>query len=167
MPLHPALVHLPLGLAIVLPLITLFAVQQLFKLQRAASLLVLALAAVLFIGALAGRQTGENDEERVEKVVAEAVIEEHEEMANAFTVAAGVVLATALATVLLGRRPAARWAGVVTVVATLVAAGLGINAGHKGGLVVYENGGARAYMKAGGAPDAAAPTEREREHDGD
>lgn len=171
MPLHPALVHVPLGLALVLPLIALFAVQQLFGGQRAASLLVLGLSALLFVGALAGRQTGEEDEERVEKIVPEAVIEEHEEAANVFTVGAGVVLAASLVTVLLGARKAAKGMSIAVAVLSVVVAGIGINTGHKGGLIVYEHGGARAFMKTGAEPGATgatgAPTESAPADDGD
>jgi uncharacterized membrane protein len=155
MPLHPAIVHLPLGLALVLPWVAAFAAWRRFQGERVATYLVLLLALMLLGGNIAARQTGEGDEEIVEKVVAHAVIEHHEEAADAFGVTVLVVLALSIATVALGARKQARWAAVAVVVASLFTATSGIKTGHDGGEIVYEHGGASAHAKAA-APAPAA-----------
>lgn len=160
MPLHPAIVHLPLGLSLVLPFIAAFAAWRLWKGERPATFLVLLLAVVLLGGNLAARQTGEGDEEKVEDVVGHDAIEEHETAANFFAGGVVAVLVLSIATVALGARPAARWVSAVVVLASIHTAATGLKTGHDGGEIVYEHGGARAHAKDAPAPgSAAAPPE--------
>ncbi len=142
-PLHPALVHIPLGLAAVMPLlvagITLCVVKQ--RCSRRAFWLAAALQALLALGAFFGMRTGEAEEDKVEKVVAKKVIEEHEAAAKAFTIAAAatcglLAVAALLAIPLLG------W---LATLGTLAVLGLGIWTGKLGGELVYQHGAASAY----------------------
>jgi uncharacterized membrane protein len=153
-PLHPAVVHLPVALAVLLPLLTLLgaaSIRRGWLPLRAWSGVVL-LAGLLVIGAWVALETGESDEERVERVVAEKRIEAHEEAAELF-MAVGVVLFVVAAA---GLRPgrvgdAARVASVVTALALL---GAGARVGHLGGELVYVHGAADAHR---GALAAQAP----------
>src|SRR5262245_13011477 len=96
--LHPAIVHLPLGLAVVLPFVILvLANHTRWGWPRSAFAIAVALQAVLFIGALVALRTGEGAEERVENRVPDAALETHEHQANAFTWTAGGVLLLLLA----------------------------------------------------------------------
>ena len=150
--LHPAIVHVPLGLAVVLPLVVLVLVNHTrWGWPRSAFGIAVALQAVLFVGALLALRTGESAEERVEQRVPDVAIETHEHWATAFTWTAGSVLGLLLAGWWLpaGRtRFAVRAAAVAGSFAVL---GLGVVAGYKGGELVYTHGaGGVAAQPAGG-----------------
>ena len=85
-PLHPAVVHLPIALAVLVPA---FAVGALWSIRRGARPQVAwgittALCAALSLSAWLAVQTGEQADEQVEAVVPDAPIETHEEAAEAF-----------------------------------------------------------------------------------
>src|SRR5512132_1580764 len=147
-PLHPALVHVPLGLAIVLPLVALgitVAIVRNWLAARSFAIVVL-LQAVLCGAGFAALKTGEKEEKRVEAVVPERAIEAHEEAAEAFLTGAGVSLALgALGLFFLRRERAIRWIAAGTTAATLAVAGLAVGVGKPGGELVYVHGAARAY----------------------
>jgi hypothetical protein len=135
-PLHPAVVHL----------------------ARAWAGIVL-LQALLVGSAWLAMETGEREEERVERVVAERHIEDHEEAAERFLWVAGVAL-VALAAGLLpaGAGRAGRLVGTAAALGVLAA---GVAVGHSGGELVYRHGAASAYVDA---PDASPAAKRQR-HD--
>src|ERR671919_2863830 len=94
-PLHPVVVHFPLVLVALLPL---FVAGALWAIRRGAApgrawLLPLGMAAALTASAFVALRTGEAEEERVEAVVAEAVLHPHEEAAERFLVMSGLLLA--------------------------------------------------------------------------
>jgi uncharacterized membrane protein len=152
LPLHPAAVHVPLGLAIVLPLVAIVAVFLVFRRGPSTGVLLLlaTLQAVVFGSGLVASRLGERDEDRVERVAGKAAVERHEERAELFVWAAGLVLAGAAALLVLPRR--AQGAGLAAFAAgTLVVAGLGLRAGEAGGELVYARGGAAAWLPAGDA----------------
>ena len=89
-PLHPAVIHPPIALAVLIPLLAagaLFAIQRGFLPARSWSA-VASLQVLLAGSAWVAVETGEDQEERVEEVVAEHHIEEHEEAAEWFAIAA-------------------------------------------------------------------------------
>jgi len=156
MPLHPAIVHLPLAVAIFMPLIAIGFAWALWtgRLRPTAWLTVVAFQALLLGSGLVATRTGEAEEERVENVVRESALHVHEELADQFVWAAGLTLGlTAL--VLVVRRPAAVRLAVSSVVAaTIVVAALGLRVGHAGGQLVYVHGAASAYAQPPAKPDA-------------
>ena len=94
-PLHPAVVHFPIVLSVLLPVVVLGA---LLAVRRGASLRVawaipVALALALTASAWVSIETGEAQEDRVEAVVPETAIHTHEERAERFLVLSGAVLA--------------------------------------------------------------------------
>ena len=149
-PLHPALVHIPLGLAFVMPLLAAGLVWAAIsgRLPRRTLAAAAMLQLVLSVSAVGALQTGERDEERVEKTVGEPAIERHEAMAQAFTAAAWGTFALAVAAAFLRRDALARGAAVAMTGGTLVVAGLGAATGMRGGELVYVHGAARAHMAA-------------------
>lgn len=163
-PLHPALVHIPLGLALVAPVVTLvFAVGLWTERLRPRSWLgVVILFATLLGAGLVALKTGQNEETRVEAVVPESAIATHEGLAEQFLWVVGFSLLPA-GTVLALRRPVAVRTGVVlVVVCSFVVAAAAIRVGRAGGKLVYVHNAARAYISqnaAGGeAKTSAVPT---------
>lgn len=167
-PLHPKIIHLPIALSVLMPLISAGLLLAWVRgwLPRRAFLIALLLQAVLVGSAYAGIRSGEADEERVEAVMSEAPIEEHEEASKAFTVAAAVVLVIMAAAFLPNER-AARSGAALSFLGTLVVLGLGYRAGAAGGRLVYVHGATDAFRsdQPAGATAAGSPDGRGREED--
>lgn len=168
-PLHPAVVHFPVALVMLLPLLALGA---LWAIRRGAEPLrawglVVGLAALLMAGSWVAVQTGEQQEEAVEAVVSEDAIHTHEEAAETFLwLVGGVLLLTGMGLV------RGRVGGPVRVAATVATIGLAVagwRVGHSGGELVYVHGAASAYVDAAGAdlqgPDAIEPQPAEHDED--
>jgi uncharacterized membrane protein len=167
LPLHPAIVHVPLGLAFVIPLvaIAIAVAVRAGRLQRGAFGVVLGLQILLVGGGLVAMKLGERDEHRVEAVVSERLIEAHEERAEAFLWVAGVVLAGAAALLVVPGRTV----GVVSAVVaagTLAVAALAVRTGEAGGELVYVQGAAAAWAPASSG-GAVVPARHGGERDDD
>jgi len=168
-PLHPAIVHLPIALAVLMPLVALAAAAavRLGFVPARAWLSVVALQLALVLGGWAALETGEAQEERVEQAVAERHIEAHEERAERFEWLAALALGVMAAGGLPGAAGAvARGASVLAALVVLLA---GVQVGHTGGELVYRHGAANAYVQraAGSAPSGAAIRSGGYEHDDD
>lgn len=147
LPLHPGLVHIPLGLAFVLPAIAIAFAWALWtgRLKTRFWLTVVLLLATLLGAGLVAMKTGQHEEERVETVVPEAAIAKHEALAEQFLWLSGISLAAATVVLVLHRPAAIRAATSVTVLGTFLIAGAAIRVGHAGGQLVYEHNAAAAY----------------------
>lgn len=157
LPLHPKLVHLPIALAILMPLLAsgvMLAIWREWFPKRVWSLVVAGQLLLVGSGILALR-SGENDEERVERVVAESVLERHEEAGERFTWAGGLLLAISVLPLLLRRRRGCLAAGAATCAGTLAVLGLGYQVGQLGGEIVYGHNGASVF--AAPAPGTPMP----------
>lgn len=93
---------------------------------------------------LLAKETDEDEEDAVEKVVAEQALQ----TADAFVLATGVVLV--IAGVGFVRGGVGSTARAVTAAGTLAVLGFGYNVGHTGGQLVYRDGAASAYSTPGG-----------------
>lgn len=146
-PLHPAVVHLPLALAALLPLLTLLGAVAVARawLPRRSWAAILLLHALLLGSAWAAHETGEREEERAERVVAEEHIEEHEERADVLLATAALAAAISAAGLLGGQAGALARAACVLV--SLAVMGAAIRVGHSGGELVYHHGAASAYQE--------------------
>jgi hypothetical protein len=161
-PLHPALVHVPLGLAAVLPLVAAGLAVALWRglLARRAWIVLVALQALLVAGGAMALASGDREEDRVERVVGKAAVHRHEEAAEAFLWTAAAVLAAAAAVLVLPARAAS--AGAFAVVAgTLLVGALALRAGKAGGELVYLHGAAAAYGAAPGPAPVAGAGDRD------
>lgn len=158
LPLHPALVHLPLGIAVLMPLLVGALLVGRRWLPPAAVGLAAGAQALVLGGALLAQETGERDEERVEEAgVSEAAIEAHEELAEGFTGLAGATLLALVGATVLGRRAAATPVLGVAVALAGLTLGQGVRVGHAGGALVYgAAGGAVAGGGEGGEGEALA-----------
>jgi len=155
-PLHPAVVHFPIVLAVALPFLALAGVLAARRpgAGRYPWGVVVALAVLLPLSAWAALETGEEQEDTVEAVVGEAPLHRHEEAAEGFL--AGAVLVGALALGGLLPRKAGAVARVATVPVAVAVLALGFRVGGSGGDLVYRHGAASAYVDAGGARGPAA-----------
>ncbi|WP_242346359.1 hypothetical protein [Anaeromyxobacter terrae] len=153
LPLHPAIVHLPLGLALAIPLVALGLVlaQLRGRVPRLALGVLLGLQVLLVASGVVAMQLGERDAHQVERVVAERVIEAHEERAEVFVWAAGAVLALSAALLFVPARLALGLSAAVAA-GTLGVAALGVRTGSAGGEIVYTHGGASAFGSPPSAP---------------
>lgn len=164
--LHPKLVHLPIALGVLMPLLSVGALVAWWRgwLPKRAWAFVVALQALLVVSGVAAMRTGEVDEERVERVVAEARIEAHEEAAEVFVWGAAGVLALALAVAAVRNERTSRALAGLAVVGTLGVLYLGYRTGEAGGRLVYQDGAASAYT-AGAAGGAAAEAGGDKDDD--
>ena len=145
LPLHPIVVHFPIVLGSLLPVVALALWWVIKKGQWTPKVwaLVSAMALVYSLSAVAAVQLGEADEEKVEKVVSERVIEEHEEAAELIPWIAGALFLVSLGGFTVKYQKQARLALIVL---SLVAVVPLINAGHTGGELVYQHGAAVAHL---------------------
>jgi uncharacterized membrane protein len=151
-PLHPAVVHLPIALAALVPLFVLLGIlaRRLGFPPGRTWALVVVLQVILYLVATYAARTGEAQEDRVEPVVGEAAIERHEQAGERAVLFAGIASGVALLGFLPGRAGgAARLAALVAALFVLAAVAL---AGSSGGDLVWRHGAANAYVKRP-APD--------------
>lgn len=168
-PLHPVVVHLPLALAVLFPLIVLGAIWAISRGAHARSVWAVPVIAVaLLVGsAWVALETGEDEEERVEEVLAsEEPLHEHEEAAETFLLLSGLVGVIGLGGLTGGRvGSVARW---LTAAGSVVLVASAVQVGSAGGDLVYEHGAAQAYVSSGaGGGSAAADQVRNDEDEND
>jgi hypothetical protein len=104
---------------------------------------------------VASLKTGQQEEDRVERVVPDAALERHEERAELFTWTTVGLLVLALGA---GFPASARLRGVVglgTTVAGFAVALLAVGVGHSGGTLVYRHNAAAAYATGGAGASLA------------
>jgi len=143
-PLHPAVVHFPIALMAFLPLVAAVVLWRLHDGARLRTWGWVTLTATLVVAAgVVAQETGEDQEERVERVVPKEAIEAHHDAAHAFVFVAWVVLGLSL----VGFAPGfvGRSARLVTLVGTLALAYFGWRVGDLGGKLVYQHDAASAY----------------------
>ena len=150
-PLHPAVVHFPIVLALLLPFV---AGAGLYGTLRRGAIRsvwapVVAFSLLLAASAWAAVETGQDQEDTVEGVVSESLIHEHEEAAEGLLAGSAVVAVIVLAGLapgVLGK--GARYAAVP---AALVVLALAFPVGKSGGELVYTHGAAAAFVPGSGA----------------
>jgi hypothetical protein len=165
---HPKLVHIPMALGVLMPLIAGGLLLAWWRgwLPRRGWFLAVALQAVLLGSGVLALRSGEAEEDRVEGVVGEPLIEAHEEAAEVFVWASGGVLAVMLLAGALASRRAGLPTAAAATLGTLLVLGLGYRTGEAGGSLVYRHGAAQAYT-GGAAPSAAVRAARPGHHDDD
>ncbi|QQR90175.1 MAG: hypothetical protein IPJ88_18890 [Myxococcales bacterium] len=159
---HPKLVHLPVALGVLMPLITTGLLIAWWRkwLPARSWVIALILQAMLLGSGIMGMRSGEAEEERVEEIVSEHLIEEHEEAAEAFVWGSGIVLALMLVAFVAANKKAGLPLAAVATLGTLVVFGLGYRTGQAGGELVYRHGAATAYVVS-----ASGGNEPKHKHD--
>lgn len=148
LPLHPVVVHFPIVLAVLLPISAAWALWAIRKgtTPRRAWSVPAAMAVALAVSALVAVKTGEAQDERVERVVAEQPLESHEEAAETFlALSSGLALLVAIGLARGRVGGLARGLGTAGAVGLV---GLAAYVGHSGGKLVYQYGAASAYTGA-------------------
>jgi uncharacterized membrane protein len=167
---HPKVVHLPMALAVLMPLLTGGVLVAWWRgwLDRRVWVVVVLMQVALAGSGFVAMNSGEAEEERVEEIVAERYIESHEEAAELFVWASAIVLALMILPLVLPEGRLRNTGTVGALLGTLVVFGLGFRTGEAGGRLVYEHGAAQAYVTAGGAlPAEGAVLGDDEDADGD
>jgi uncharacterized membrane protein len=173
LPLHPKVVHLPIALSVILPLLTAGVLLAWWRgwFARRVWIVVVALQALLVGSGFFAMNAGEAEEETVEAVVPESAIHAHEEAAETFVWAAVGVLVIAFAGAAIPKERAALVTAAATFLGTLIVLYLGFQTGDAGGRLVYEYDAPAAYSSPAGGTEGDAPAvrslEREGEHEHD
>ena len=148
-PLHPAIVHFPVVLAFLLPIsavVAIWTIRRGAKVTRA-WLVPVALAAGLALSSWVSVETGESQDEKVERVVKEQPLETHEEAAETFLTGSVIVLVVTAAG--LARGTAGKVGRVAATVGAFALIAGAAYVGHTGGELVYKYGAASAYADPG------------------
>jgi len=166
---HPKLVHVPIALSVLMPLVAGGLLLAWWRkwLPARAWVIAIALQAVLVVSGMLALRSGSQEEERVERVVAEQLIEEHEEAAEAFVWASGGVLAVMLLGLALSSGRSGPVAATVATIGTVLVLGLGYRTGQAGGDLVYRHGAAGAYATGAASPNPPGSPAKHRDRDDD
>ena len=151
LPWHPIVVHLPLVLALLAPIVSFGVLAGRLKgpLQRRSWWFAVALSAALAVGSFTALKTGEADEENVEEIVGDTPMGRHEEAGELFMWSSVALLVLLLPVPLLRSGKAERTVAALAVAGGIVVAALAIRVGHTGGEIVYRYGGAAAHAGLG------------------
>ena len=168
--LHPAIVHLPLGVAIVLPVLGLLGLWLHFKRRDEsavfarfwAGLMVCLIAAS--VGAFLAHETGEAGEHVIGKYMPEGAIELHEKYSKIFS--ALLYAASLVGALVFFLRGRLKGYAILTVTALCGAALFaGILTGNAGGELVYKHKAANYLGQDTGARPAKAKPEKSDKED--
>lgn len=148
LPFHPLIVHFPIALAFILPLLMLaFAYMiKVNKMSSQAWLIIIGLQLGLTITGYVALESGENEEHQVEKIVDKKIIHEHESKAEIFVGSTVIALVLSVAAFFL-RKEFQFFIQLGVTLVGLVSCYLAIQTGHTGGGLVYEHGAASAYAQ--------------------
>lgn len=146
MPLHPVIVHLPLAITFLLPILVLvfaWAIKA-GKMNKELWLVIVGLQLLVTVTGYIALETGETDEEKVSAIVGKDVIHQHEEAAEIFVGTTVIVLASGIVVWFL--QPAFQDKGRFAVVLiSLLPVFFAFRAGQLGGNIVYRLGGGSAH----------------------
>lgn len=147
-PLHPAIVHFPLALSLLLPLLALATALLMRSKKWPAStwMVIMVLQVGLTVSGYVALETGETDEAKVGKVISKDYIHEHEEAAEIFV--GLTVLAAVFSVVVYFLKQEIQFSlQVVVVLIGFIASYQGYRTGQMGGEITYYHGGAAAHTR--------------------
>lgn len=146
-PLHPAMVHLPLALSILMPFLA-FGVLRMIRshwVTRKAWLMIVFLQALVFASGFAALRTGEHEEHQTVTYVGSERIGAHEQKARSFLWASAATLGIGVVSVFMLTGRFFFVLQLVLIAGTFVTAGLGVVTGKSGGELVYRFHAGDAY----------------------
>ncbi len=158
-PLHPAIVHFPIALAFILPVLLLVFSLMIKKNKMApqAWFIIIGLQLLTTVTGYVSLESGEEAEDVVEKVLDKKLIHEHEERAEIFVGSTVVALVLSTAAFFL-RKEFQFILKLVVFVLSLVSSFLAYRTGHSGGELVYRYGAASAYALEAKSEQGLLPT---------
>ncbi len=158
MPLHPALVHLPIGLSLALPAVGAIVCLLLFRGQpeRRFWLPLVVLQSMVVVGGWLALVSGHQEEDRIENRVPHLALDVHEARAREFMAGAGLLLALVITGFATRPGGASRALAVGVTLASVGVVGLALRVGHAGGTLVYVHGAAGAAQPAAAGSDPSA-----------
>ncbi len=146
MPLHPTIVHLPIVLTFLLPILILIFAWSIRagKMSKELWLVLIGFQILVTGTGYLSLETGETDEEKVSAVVGKKIIHEHEESAEVFVGTTVVALAASIAVWFLqpGLQNKARF---IVALISLLPVFFAWRTGILGGEIVYKHGGGSAH----------------------
>lgn len=136
MPLHPIIIHFPIAIGCLLPLLMILNSLAIRKWQWPVRTwwMVVFLQGLFFLSALVAVETGEWDEENGRSPLVSG-LEVHEEWGEKVPVAAGIMLALTLTPFFLPKKR--NLLMIVTILGSIIVVGLLIQTGHTGGMLVH------------------------------
>jgi uncharacterized membrane protein len=147
MPFHPSIVHLPIVLSFMLPFVMIFCFLML-KTQKSHHLiwaLVIFLQGIVVLSGYLALESGEIEEDRVEKIVEAKMINQHEEAAEIFVGFSVIIFCLNIVAYFL--KGQYQFNVMLTAIfLAFVSLFLGINVGSRGGDLVYKHGAGRAFL---------------------
>ena len=164
---HAKVVHIPIALGVLMPLISgAFLVAWWRKwLPIRSWFAVVALQAILLGSGFVALQTGDSEEDRIERVVPQHAIDKHEETAKVFVLASGGVLGLMLLAWALRRSKNGLPAATLATLGTVAVLALGYRTGQAGGELVYRYNAASVYANSN--PRTALPGAGASQHPDD
>jgi uncharacterized membrane protein len=160
LPLHPLIVHFPLALTFILPvLIMVFALMiRKNKMASQAWLIIIGLQLATTITGYIAMESGEDEEHQVEKVVSKKIIAEHEQRAEIFVGATVVALVLSVATYFL-LKDLQFYMQLGIAALSVISCFLAYRTGFSGGELVFRHGAASAYVQIeSDQPNGILPT---------
>lgn len=147
LPLHPIIVHFPVVLAVLTPIVALIVFWAIKKgaLGPRSWLIVVILQAALALSAFGATRTGEKDADKVEDAIGEQYVEEHEEWGERLMIASSTVFVLSLVPMVFSSNLALKG---LCVLASMAPLGLALVTGHSGGELVYKYGAAGVHVKS-------------------
>jgi uncharacterized membrane protein len=151
LPLHPAVVHLPLGIAIVLPIVATLALVGIIRnlLPARAWWLVFALQSVMLLSGFLAVSSGENDADAVKEIVVEEAIHDHQTKAKQFMLVNNLAVLLSIGALATAAAKLGRLMLILATIGTFLSAGMSLRVGQAGGELVYVHGAASAHTDEG------------------
>ncbi|MGE0867520.1 MAG: DUF2231 domain-containing protein [Kofleriaceae bacterium] len=140
LPMHPKLVHIPIALCIVMPMMLTLVWMGIRRgwFTSRTWLLCAVLQGALFVSSVAALQSGKNDGDKVEGYASEEALQTHANRASWFVYIAGFNLALSSGVALLPlARPRRQLLGAIAIAGSLGATYAGYLVGDAGGRLVY------------------------------
>ena len=155
------IVHFPLALTFIVPiLVVIFAIMiRMNKMNPKSWLIIVGLQMVIVGTGYIALESGETEEDQVEKVVSKNLIHEHEEAAEVFVGSTVVALVLSIAAFFVRKEIGFPLKIVISLIG-LVSSYLSYRTGHLGGELVYKHGAASAYVLENSQALISAPGKR-------
>lgn len=152
LPWHPVVIHLPLALAVLTPILIILVLLGIVKCKwpRSTWAIIVLICALGAGSGFMATQTGEDVEDQVETVVAKDLIHEHEDAGEWFSYGLWILLFLAVIPFIPRKNQEALWPYLPALIMAFIVLAMGMRTGHSGGSLVYKHNAASALQ-----PEAA------------